>query len=47
MDLEIIEVEYCPNYIHMFVRISLKYNISEIMGYLKEESLLMIFDQVC
>ena len=43
--VEIIEAEACPNHIHMFVRIPPKYSVSEIMGYLKGKSSLMIFDR--
>ena len=43
--IEIIEAEACPDHIHMFVRIPPKYSVSEIMGYLKGKSALMIFDR--
>ena len=43
--VEIIEAEACPDHIHMFVRILPKYSVSEIMGYLKGKSSLMIFDR--
>ena len=43
--VEIIEAGACPNHIHMFVRIPPKYSVSEIMGYLKGKSSLMIFDR--
>ena len=43
--IEIIEAECCPDHIHMFVRIPPKYSVSEIMGYLKGKSSLMIFDR--
>ena len=43
--IEIIEVEACPDHIHMFVRIPPKYSVSEIMGYLKGKSSLMIFER--
>jgi putative transposase len=43
--IEIIEAECCPDHVHMLVRISPKYNVSEIMGYLKGKSSLMIFDR--
>ena len=43
--VEIIEAEACPDHIHMFVRIPPKYSVSEIMGYLKGKSSLMIFDR--
>ena len=41
--IEIIEGEYCPDHIHMLVRIPPKYSVSEIAGYLKGKSSLMIF----
>lgn len=41
----IIEVECCPNHIHMLVRIPLQYSVSEIVGYLKGKSSLMIFEK--
>ena len=43
--IEIIEAEACPDHIHMFVRIPPKYSVSQIMGYLKGKSSLMIFDR--
>ena len=43
--IEIIEAETCPDHIHMFVRIPPKYSVSEIMGYLKGKSSLMIFER--
>ena len=43
--IKIIKAECCKNHIHMLVRISLKYCVSEIMGYLKGESFLMIFEK--
>ena len=43
--VEIIEAELCPDHIHMLVRIAPKYSVSEIVGYLKGKSSLMIFDR--
>ena len=43
--VEILEAECCPDHIHMLVRIPPKYSVSEIMGYLKGKSSLMIFDR--
>lgn len=43
--IEIIEAEACPDHIYMFVRIPPKYSASEIMGYLKGKSSLMIFEK--
>jgi putative transposase len=44
-DVKLIEGEACPDHIHMLVEIPPKYSISEIMGYLKSKSTLMIFDR--
>ena len=43
-DLKIIEGEACPDHIHLLIEIPPKYSVSEIMGYLKSKSILMIFD---
>lgn len=43
--IEIIEAEACPDHIHMLVRIPPKYSVSQIMGYLKGKSSLMIFER--
>ena len=43
--IEIVEAECCPDHIHMLIRIPPKYSVSEIMGYLKGKSSLMIFDR--
>ncbi|HCX60972.1 MAG TPA: IS200/IS605 family transposase [Clostridiales bacterium] len=43
--IEIIEAELCKDHVHMLVRIPPKYSVSEIMGYLKGKSSLMIFDR--
>ena len=43
--VEIIEAEACPDHVHMFVRIPPKYSVSEVMGYLKGKSSLMIFER--
>ena len=43
--INIIEAECCPDHIHMLVEIPPKYSISQIMGYLKGKSSLMIFDR--
>ena len=43
--IEIIEAECCKDHIHMLVRIPPKYSVSEIMGYLKGKSSLIIFDR--
>ena len=39
------EAELCPDHIHMLVEIPPKYSISQIMGYLKGKSSLIIFDR--
>lgn len=44
-DLKIIEGEACPEHIHLLLEIPPKYSESEIMGYLKSKSTLMIFDR--
>ena len=41
----IIEAQACPAHIHMLISIPPKYSVSQIMGYLKGKSSLMIFDR--
>ena len=43
--IEIHEAEACKDHIHMLVSIPPKYSVSQIMGYLKGKSSLMIFDR--
>lgn len=43
--IEIIEAELCPDHIHMLVSIPPKYSVSQVVGYLKGKSALMIFDK--
>ena len=43
--INIIEAEVCPDHIHMLVEIPPKYSVSQIVGYLKGKSSLMIFDK--
>ena len=43
--VELIEGHLMPDHVHMFVSIPPKYSVSEIMGYLKGKSSLMIFDR--
>ena len=43
--IEIIEAEACPDHIHMLISIPPKYSVSQIMGYLKGKSSLIIFDR--
>ena len=44
-DIEIIEAQLCQDHVHMLIRIPPKHSVSEIMGYLKGKSSLMIFDR--
>ena len=43
--VEIIEAEACKDHIHMLVSIPPKYSVSQIMGYLKGKSGLMVFEK--
>ena len=43
--VEIIEAYMCPDHVHMLLSIPPKYSVSQIMGYLKGKSSLMIFDR--
>lgn len=43
--IEIIEAELCPDHVHMLIRIPPKNSVSQIMGYLKGKSSLIIFDR--
>ena len=43
--IEIIEAAAMPDHIHLYVSIPPKYSVSEIVGYLKGKSSLMIFDR--
>ena len=43
--IEIIEAELCPDHVHMLLSIPPKYSVSQVMGYLKGKSSLMIFDR--
>ena len=43
--IEIVEAQCCPDHMHMLVKIPPKYSVSEIMGYLKGKSSLIIFDR--
>lgn len=40
----IIEANACPDHIDMLISIPPKYSVSQIMGFLKGKSSLMIFD---
>jgi len=44
-EVEIIEAEACADHIHMLISVPPKYSISQIMGFLKGKSSLMIFDR--
>ena len=44
-DYRLLEAEACTDHIHMLVEIPPKYSISELMGYLKSKSTLMIFER--
>ena len=43
--IEIVEAECCKDHVHMLVMIPPKYSVSQIVGYLKGKSSLMIFDR--
>ena len=43
--VEIIEVELCPDHVHMLVSIPPNISVSQFVGYLKGKSSLMIFDR--
>ena len=43
--IDILEAEACKDHIHMLISVPPKYSISQIMGYLKGKSSLMIFEK--
>ena len=43
--INIVEAELCLDHIHMLVETPPKYSVSQIVGYLKGKSSLMIFDK--
>ena len=43
--IEIHEAELCPDHVHMLVSIPPKVSVSSFMGYLKEKSSLMLYEQ--
>lgn len=43
--IEMIEAELCKDHVHMLISIPPKYSVSQIVGYLKGKSSLMIFDR--
>ena len=45
LHVDLIEMEVMPDHVHMLIRIPPKYSVSEIMGYLKGKSSLMIFEK--
>ena len=44
-EVEILEAEACKDHIHMLLSIPPKYSVSQIVGYLKGKSSLMIFEK--
>ncbi len=44
-EIEIIEAQCMPDHIHMLASIPPKYSVSEVVGYLKGKSSLMIFEK--
>ena len=43
--IEIIEAQLCTDHVHMLISIPPKYSVSQIMGYLKGKSSLMIYEK--
>ena len=43
--VNIVEAEVCPDHIHMLISIPPKFSVSEVMGYLKGKSSLIIFER--
>ena len=43
--IEILEAEACKDHIHMLISVPPKYSISQVIGYLKGKSSLMIFEK--
>ena len=43
--IEMLEGNLCPDHVHMLLKIPPKYSISQVMGYLKGKSSLIIFDR--
>ena len=43
--IEILEAEACTDHIHMLITFPPKYSVSQVVGYLKGKSSLMIFDK--
>lgn len=42
--VQILEVEYCADHIHMLVELPPKMSVSGFMGYLKGKSILMLYE---
>ena len=43
--IEMLEGNLCPDHVHMLLKIPPKYSVSQVMGYLKGKSSLIIFDR--
>ena len=43
--VEIIEAELCKDHVHMLLSIPPKYSVSQVMGYLKGKSSLMLYEK--
>ena len=43
--IEIVQAECCLDHVHMLIKIPPKYSVSQIMGYLKGKSSLMIYEK--
>ncbi len=43
--IEIVEAELCRDHVHMLIKIPPKFSVSQIMGYMKGKSSLIIFDR--
>lgn len=44
-DVNIVEAEVCPDYIHMLLEIPPKYSVSKFIGYLKGKSATLLYEQ--
>ena len=44
-EVNIIEAEVCPDHIHMLISVPPKFSVSQIMGYLKGKSSVMIYQK--
>ena len=43
--VNILEAEVCPDHVHMLIEVPPKYSVSQLMGYLKGKSSLMIYEK--